>query len=141
MRIENGTRIGTTAGKPGTSRSSGSAFAAALQGEGSAPAKAATTTAGASALYDLSSLMALQAFEDPKERRRRSVKRGLDLIDVLEGVQTDLLVGRVGQDRLERLAAMLANKEPSGDQRLDALVDDVELRVRVELAKFGRYPD
>ena len=140
MRIENGTKIGTTAGRPAASRSSGSAFAAALQDEGSAPARAATTTA-ASALYDLSSLMALQAFEDPKERRRRAVMRGLDLIDVLEGVQMDLLVGGIGQDRLERLASMLGNKEPSGDQRLDALVDDVELRVRVELAKFGRYPE
>ncbi|MDR3494652.1 MAG: flagellar assembly protein FliX [Ancalomicrobiaceae bacterium] len=140
MRIENGTRIGTTAGKPGASRSSGSAFASALEGESSAPARAATTMA-ANPLYDLTSLMALQAFEDPKERRRRSVKRGLDLIDVLEGVQMDLLVGRVGQDRLELLASMLAGKAPSGDQRLDALVDDIELRVRVELAKFGRYPD
>jgi len=60
---------------------------------------------------------------------------------VLEGVKMDLLVGRVEVDRLERLVGMLGNKVETGDDALDALMSDIELRARVELAKLGRYPD
>ena len=92
-------------------------------------------------LHDLQSLMALQAYETPAERRRRSVKRGFDLLDVLDSVKMDLLVGRVAPDRLERLVAMLGQKTSSGDPRIDELMEDIELRARVELAKLGRYPE
>ena len=41
----------------------------------------------------------------------------------------------------QRLVGLLADREASGDDRLDALIADIELRARVELAKFGHYPD
>ena len=104
------------------------------------PAARSTTTAPALALCDLQALIALQSFEEPKERRRKAVKRGFDLLDVLEGVKMDLLVGRVEVDRLERLVTMLGNKVETGDAKLDALMEDIDLRARVELAKLGRYP-
>eukprot|EP01037_Dinobryon_pediforme_P020415 gene20413-21032_t len=107
-----------------------------------APAASRTATAAPSlGLHDLQSLIALQAYESPTERRRRSVKRGFDLLDVLDGVKMDLLVGRVAPDRLERLVAMLGQKTTSGDPRIDELMEDIELRARVELAKLGRYPE
>ena len=98
---------------------------------------------GPLAVGDIASLLALQSIpkEDPRERRKKSVRRGLDLLDVLEGVRIDLLGGGVAPDRLERLVGLLADREASGDDRLDALIADIELRARVELAKFGRFPD
>lgn len=93
------------------------------------------------ALCDLQSLIALQSFEEPREKRRKAVKRGFDLLDVLEGVKMDLLVGRIAPERLESLVSMLGNRVETGDQGLDALMDDIDLRARVELAKLGRYPD
>ncbi len=105
------------------------------------PAARAASSAPMVALYDLQSLIALQAAEDPRDRKRKAVKRGFDLLDVLEGVKMDLLVGWVEPDRLERLVSMLGNKVETGDDKLDALMTDIELRARVELAKLGRYPD
>lgn len=103
----------------------------------------AAVTSGPLAVGDVASLIALQAIpsQDPREKRRRAVRRGHDLLDVLEGVKLDLLGGGVPTERLERLVALLGGREPSGDDRLDALVTEIELRARVELAKQGRFPE
>jgi len=139
MRIEGNQWAGQATARVGGTRG-GAAYAFALPGESREPARAAAA-APSLALYDLQALIALQSFDEPKERRRKAVKRGFDLLDVLEGVKMDLLVGRVEVDRLERLVGMLGNKVETGDDALDALMSDIELRARVELAKLGRYPD
>lgn len=138
MRIESGAWSGQVARSVGGRARSASSFT--LPGETSATSRAAASSP-ALALCDLQSLIALQSFEDPTERRRKAVKRGFDLLDVLEGVKMDLLVGKVSPDRLENLLAMLGNRVETGDQRLDALMEDIELRAKVELAKLGRYAD
>ncbi|WP_407050478.1 flagellar assembly protein FliX [Methyloraptor flagellatus] len=104
-------------------------------------AKAAPVAVGLTGVADLASLIALQQVDNPLERRRRSVKRGFDLLDVLEGVKIDLLSGNVSEERLDRLVHLLGQRQSSGDEKLDALMADIELRARVELAKFGKYPD
>jgi hypothetical protein len=53
----------------------------------------------------------------------------------------DLLVGKVSPDRLENLVVMLGHRVETGDPQLDALMEDIELRAKVELAKLGRYAD
>lgn len=106
-----------------------------------APSRA-SVVGGPIGVGDVASLLALQAIppQDPRERRRKAVRRGFDLLDVLEGVKLDLLGGGVPVERLERLVDLLGRHEPSGDPGLDDLVADIELRARVELAKRGRFP-
>jgi hypothetical protein len=138
MRIESGAWSGqVTRSVAGRARSA-SSFT--LPGETSTTSRAAASSP-ALALCDLQSLIALQSFEDPTERRRKAVKRGFDLLDVLEGVKMDLLVGKVSPDRLENLVVMLGHRVETGDPQLDALMEDIELRAKVELAKLGRYAD
>jgi hypothetical protein len=139
MRIDSSAWAGQLAPRVSGSRG-GASIAFALPAESQQTSRAAST-APMLALCDLQALIALQSFEEPKERRRKAVKRGFDLLDVLEGVKMDLLVGRVEVDRLERLVSMLGNKVETGDAQLDALMEEIELRARVELAKLGRYPD
>lgn len=142
IRIDGpGRTTGVQSGQP-TRRTDGTGATFSLPG-GAEPTRA-QALAGTTGLQDLASLLALQGVaseEDVRERKRKAVRRGFDLLDVLEGVKIDLLGGGVPVERLERLVHLLGQRRTSGDSELDGLVDDIELRARVELAKFGRYPD
>lgn len=101
----------------------------------------AESSGGAGAVYGVDALLALQAVEDPLTGRRKAARRGHDLLDALDSMHVALLSGNVPVDRLERIASLLAMRQPSDDPTLEALVDDIELRAKVELAKLGRFLD
>jgi hypothetical protein len=138
MRID-GTRPNGIVGPAAPRRPTGGAPGFTLPEE-PAQARAATVSANAG-VYDLASLVALQAVEGPPERRRKALKRGFDLLDALDALRLELLDGSIAPERLEGLAATLARGEASGEPKVDALLEEIELRARVELAKRGRYPD
>jgi hypothetical protein len=69
------------------------------------------------------------------------VKRGTNLLDILDGIKADLLVGIITAERLDALVQELSVYRDRTEPGLDAVLDDIELRVRVELAKQGLYPD
>ena len=62
------------------------------------------------------------------------------MLDVLEEVKADLLVGRITPERLDILAEQLQSMRDRVDPGLDGVIDEIELRVRIELAKLGRFP-
>ena len=55
-------------------------------------------------------------------------------------MKADLLAGRISEGHLNQLTAPIGQARDRGDPSLDALLDDIELRARVELAKRGIYP-
>lgn len=83
-------------------------------------------------------LLALQSVEDPVLAKKKSIKRGHQLLDGLERLKTDLLVGRVSETRLNNMLKMLKNAPNVDDPALQEVIDDIELRVQVELAKLDR---
>ena len=89
-------------------------------------------------LATLDAILQLQSDDDPGERRRRSARRGHDLLDSLDKLKAALLGGSVPAADLGRLARALSDAGPSGDPELDAIVAQIELRAKVELAKLGR---
>jgi len=104
---------------------------------GSASGPSATTSASApSAVADVSALMALQGVEDVTERRRRAIRRGGGLLDRLEELKLALLSGEAGEGALERLTRTLREERPvDGDAALNGLLDQIDVRAAVELAK------
>ncbi len=115
-------------------RAVGGGFAVAEGGAAPAqsPAVALRTVGG------IEALIALQGIEDPTERRRRVVKNGRRALDALDEVKLGLLAGTLDQATLLRLKSAAADlKEGSGDERLDVVVAEIDLRVAVELAKAG----
>ncbi|GGE40565.1 flagellar assembly protein FliX [Agaricicola taiwanensis] len=92
------------------------------------------------AIADVSSLLALQMVDtaDPVQQRKgRMVRRGRRLLDALDGLKVALLDGQVDVGRLADLqAAVDEAREGTDDPTLEALLDAVELRARVELAKL-----
>ncbi len=101
----------------------------------------AASVRSAAPLATLDAILALQQEDHPSERRRRSARRGREILDGLDGLKAVLLTGRVPATELGRVVRGLTDRrESSGDPELDAIVDAIELRARVELAKLGR-PD
>jgi hypothetical protein len=89
-------------------------------------------------LSGIDALIALQGIEDPLERRQRAVKHGRRALDALDELKLGLLSGALDQGTLLRLKAAAGDlMEGSGDERLDAVLGEIDLRVAVELAKAG----
>ena len=95
------------------------------------PSRAAVATGA------LDALIALQAVEDPLERKRRTAKRGRDLLDHLDAIKLSLLGGQAPDAALQTLAGILKAREQSDDPILDGIIAEIELRAAVELAKRG----
>ncbi len=67
----------------------------------------------------------------------RARQWGNDTLDQLEQIRMDLLTGAIPKERLIGLARMVSERrENAADQRLNDLLDDIDLRVRVEIAKY-----
>jgi len=98
------------------------------------------STSGAATLRTvggIDALLALQGEEGPGERRRRAAKRGSVALDALDELKVGVLSGDVGPGTLNRLKAATAGlREGSGDNGLDAVLAEIELRVEVEIAKI-----
>lgn len=113
--------------------SGGFSVPSAAAGATAAPTTSASGLAGVS---DVSSLMALQGVEDVTERRRRAIRRGGGLLDRLEELKLALLQGEAGDGALERLSRTLREERPTdADAGLNGLLDQIDLRAAVELAK------
>lgn len=68
-----------------------------------------------------------------------AVRYGGDILDHLEEIQRDLLLGAIPKDRLTNLARLLHHKKSEvTDPRLLRLIDEIELRAEVEIAKYTR---
>jgi hypothetical protein len=88
----------------------------------------------------IDALLVVQQVDNSVEReaRRRLVRRGEELLDGLEDLRHGLLMGEIPTNRMMSLAQNVrARRENCGDPRLAAILDEIELRVEVELAKLS----
>ncbi len=105
--------------------------------DGDAPATKAAT--GAAPLASLSSLLAVQETPDSTDPKKRALRHGDSLLDELKELQVGLMEGWVAEDTLRGLAHMLEQPRPAvDDPELNRVLDDIELRAAVELAKLER---
>src|SRR5205823_14293327 len=110
-------------------------FAAALGTEPAAAPHAAAPAGGIGALF------ALQEVPDATARRRKAVARAGKLLDQLNGLQIGLLDGAIDPASLAELAgAARSAREETGDPALQGILDEIELRAAVELAKLSNTP-
>lgn len=117
-------------------RAAGSGFALGAAG-GAAAASETSVALGVSALGSLDALIALQEVDGPLGRRRRAIGRANRLLDELDDLKLSLLDGDVDEGGLRRLSdAVREQREATSDPRLEALLDQIEARAAVELAKL-----
>jgi hypothetical protein len=66
------------------------------------------------------------------------MRRAGDMLDLLDDIRVGLLEGRVPRGKLEGLLRMVqSRRDEVVDPRLSAVLDEIELRAAVELAKYG----
>jgi hypothetical protein len=93
--------------------------------------------APASGVSGVQALIAAQAVDEPGERSRRARRRAHDLLDRLDEIRAALLAGALPEGVLRALAARLAEaRDEVEDPGLAAVLDEVDLRAQVELAKL-----
>ena len=126
---------GATGARSAPSPAAASGFSIATPSVG-APA-GVTAAASVNAVSTLEALMALQEVGGPLERRRRAVWRADKILGALEGLKLDLLEGTLNPAVLESLTrAVREQRSMTDDPNLEELLDQVETRAVVELAKL-----
>jgi hypothetical protein len=102
-----------------------------------AGASGVTAAGGVARLSSLDALMALQEVGGPLERRRRAVGRASKILEALEDLKLDLLDDRLSPAVLESLTRSVREQRAmTDDPRLESLLDEIETRAAVELAKL-----
>ena len=122
----------------GPSATSGSRRASGAGGAGfSLPTGEARATQAASAAAPLTALDAVLALQvDTGGKRRRQMQRGAASLDALDRLTASLLGGSEGAGGdIATLAASLKDREPTGDEGLDSVLREIDVRTAVELAK------
>ena len=97
----------------------------------------AAPVSGPSALMGVESLLALQDAGGPLEGRRRSMRRAVRLLDVLDDLKVALIDGMLQPDQIRALSLAIAEQRATtGEPALEAVLDEIETRAAVELAKL-----
>ena len=97
----------------------------------------AQVVAGPGPIAALDSILTLQGMEDPTDGRSKGLTHGEQLLDMLDQVRDGLLAGGIPRTTLNRLAnAVTRRRESFADPQLQQVLDEIELRAHVELAKL-----
>ena len=109
-------------------------FASELAG---ARPRASAARPGAAGTID--GILALQEVDEDGRGSRQERERGEDMLDRLDDIRHGLLTGRVNPRTLETLLTQVRQQRQTfTDPRLTEILEEIELRAAVELAKLGQ---
>jgi hypothetical protein len=137
MKIERSSLHAATPPRRKDKAQAGGSFGDSLAASGGASdAPGTQQTASVAAAGALWSLQEIPAADDRQERGRQ---RGERLLARLEDLRDGLLAGRMAPDTVRRLADEVDQARGEiDDPGLNEILDEIELRVHVELAKLRR---
>lgn len=140
MKVGAGRQIGQTSSKrTSSSRGTGSGFAVD-QAEGARGLAGLSASASLAAVDSLLALQEAGGVEDATSAPRRAVARGEKMLDILDDIKLSILGGQIPQAKLTRLLSVVEGQQSQiCDPELADILDHIELRARVELAKFGTF--
>ena len=121
--------------KTGKADRSGNIFSSLVAGETSGPAPTVSTQS----IAMVDALLAVQGAEDPTARaaRRRVRERASNLLGELEKIRLAMLGGTLTVGHMIDIADVVAShRDKVSDPALTAIIDEIDLRAQVELAKM-----
>ncbi len=96
---------------------------------------------GVGATGSVSSVLGIQEVDDALSHPARGKMRAQDILDRLEDLRLQLLTGTISRDKLLQLAHIVNTRRAEvTDPRLAAILDEIDLRAQVELAKHASPP-
>ncbi len=101
------------------------------------PETHAQIVAGPGPIAALDSILTLQDMGDAGDGRSKGLAHGEQLLDILDSVRDGLLAGGIPRTTLNRLAVAVTRRHDIfADPKLQDVLDQIELRAHVELAKL-----
>ena len=111
--------------------------AAEVAAEAAETAGATARALGPTGIGSIDALLALQAVGGSLERRRRALRRADKILDVLDEVKISLLEGEVPANALSNLVkAVQQTRDSTDDPGLESVLNEIETRAAVEIAKL-----
>lgn len=100
---------------------------------------AVTPPADMQPVTSMDALLSLQEMPDDEIKRRKAVQESKGTLEALETLRLALLTGSIPEHLLHTLGKVVAiQKQRVDDPRLTSIIEDIELRAAVELAKLER---
>ncbi len=130
---------GTSAAKAASSskKSKGKASGQAFSLPTETGTSGSTPVTAANPLAAIDALLAVQETDDATNRKSAGLKYGNSILDLLDQVRLGLLTGGLSRTALERLTHMMDGRRDSfTDPNLAAILDEIDLRARIEIAKL-----
>ena len=85
----------------------------------------------------VSGVLGVQEIDDALAQASRGKLRALDILDRLEDLRIELLTGAITREKLMQLTQVVsARRGQVTDPRLGEVLDEIDLRAQVELAKY-----
>jgi len=104
---------------------------------GTPPEAHGQVVAGPGPIAALDSILMLQGLDDSTQGKSKGLTHGEQLLDLLDSVRDGLLAGGIPRATLNKLAhAVTKRQDGFADPKLQAVLDEIELRAHVELAKL-----
>ena len=137
MKIE---KPGSVSSTVGLRRSQGAS--SARPGEFSRlldPPEGASPVSASNTIGSVDALLAAQSVEGATEEERRQARaRGDDILDRLDELRHGLLAGTLTREQIVALANLVRSRRSAiVDPKLRELLDEIELRAEVEIAKLS----
>ena len=88
-------------------------------------------------ISSVDAVIGMQEITDDNKDERGAKNRANQILDKLEDIRMGLLLGEIPKSNLEELSKVLkVARENSVDSKLLEIIDDIELRAKIELAKL-----
>jgi hypothetical protein len=97
----------------------------------------AAMVSGPGPIAAVESILTLQGLDDSTSGRSKGLTHGEQLLDMLDQVRDGLLAGGIPRATLNRLAVAVGRRQEGfADPRLQGILDEIDLRAKVEIAKL-----
>jgi len=136
MKVTGPSGVGSAQGPRPARAGGGEGFRIVTPQQVAGPGQASSVSA-AQGVMGVEALLALQDVGNPTERKRRAVGRAGRILDVLDHIKVAMLEGDLSGADLDRLRrAVREERAGTDDPKLEAVLEEIELRAAVEVAKL-----